>query len=485
MTAALIPVLVFLPLAGALLVILSPVAWARAITLATWGGVGTVLYQLTALVARDGPQHYALGALAAPVGIRLHVDGFAVALLWLVLVVMGAASTHACASIGAKPGTRYFWAAWLTLATGLHALLVTGDLFNLYVGLELVTLSAVALVASGGTNAALRAALRYLLLGMFASLLYLLGVALVYATAGTLDLMQVRQLALDGALPPSSATAASALMTGGLLIKAAMFPLHGWLPEAHASAPGPVSAALSALVVKAAVYLLYRLWFEVLPPPPLAAAGTLLATMGAAGIIFGSVMALKQERLKRLVAYSTVAQLGYLLLPFDLPLAVAWHGAVSHMLAHGVAKAAMFLAAANLKQGLGGDELSRLPGADRRMPVSVFAFGLAGVSLMGLPPSGGFLAKWQLLEAAWQLGAWHWVVVVLAGSLLAAAYVFRVVGLVYSRPTPAPSHQDKLAEGLCGSSALALALVAIAAGFGLAPALELVTAPELLTGARP
>src|SRR5690606_1284323 len=324
-------------------------------------------------------------------------------------------------------------------------------------GLELLTLSAVALIAYGGSTTAWRAALRYLLLAMLGSLLYLLGVALVYAATGTLDLDQVQARWSEGEASDASPSAPLILMTGGLLVKSAVFPLHGWLPSAHASAPGPVSAVLSALVVKASIYVLYRLWFETLPSIPHAPAGTVLAAMGAGAVLYGSIMALRQQHLKRLVAYSTVAQLGYLMLPFDLPSDVAWQAAVSQMLTHGIAKAAMFLAAANLVRGLGSDELNRLPGADQLMPVSVFAFGLAGVSLMGLPPSGGFLAKWHLLEAAWPLGAWHWVIVVLLGSLLAAAYLFRVLNIIYTRPALELDGSIEAVPGLgAGLSALVL-----------------------------
>lgn len=486
MTSDLVPALVFLPLLAVLAALALPARAGRLLSLVTTSSIPVLLYPLTEYVSAHGAATYALGDLAPPLGIRLHVDGLSLLLLWLVALVMLGTTVHACTTIGARHSTKRFWPTWLALFAGLNALLVSGDLFNLYVGLELLTLSAVALIAYGGSTTAWRAALRYLLLAMLGSLLYLLGVALVYAATGTLDLDQVQARWSEGEASDASPSAPLILMTGGLLVKSAVFPLHGWLPSAHASAPGPVSAVLSALVVKASIYVLYRLWFETLPSIPHAPAGTVLAAMGAGAVLYGSIMALRQQHLKRLVAYSTVAQLGYLMLPFDLPSDVAWQAAVSQMLTHGIAKAAMFLAAANLMRGLGSDELNRLPGADQLMPVSVFAFGLAGVSLMGLPPSGGFLAKWQLLEAAWQLGAWHWVIVVLLGSLLAAAYLFRVLNIIYTRPALELDGSIDAAPGLgAGLSALVLGLLAIVAGFALAPALELLSVPQSMTGVQP
>lgn len=421
-----------------------------------------------------GPVEYALAGVAAPLGIRLVLDGLSLLLLWLVAVVFLGTTLHAWASIGDQPGSRRFWPVWLLLLAALNGLFLSADLFNVYVGLEIASLCGIALIAWEGKAESLRAAMRYLLLALLASLVYLLGVAVIYGATGALD------FTLAGARLPAGTvtTAAMALVTGGLLLKSAIFPLHAWLPPAHASAPGPVSAVLSALLVKASLYLLYRAWFW-LPFPPLPAAGQLLAMLGAGAIIYGSLQALRQARLKQLVAYSTVAQLGYLMLVFSLP--GAWSGSVWHLLSHGLAKAAMFLAAANLLWCLGHDRLERLPGMDRHLPISLMAFGLAAVSLMGLPPSGGFLAKWMLLSAAWAAGAWGWVLLLLTGSLLAAAYLFRVLALAFG---PADTQPDRApvrrVHPLMELSALGLALLAMALGFASAPLLELLDLPPAM-----
>jgi len=468
--------LVFLPLLAGTLAAVLPARAGRLLVLGSLLGLPPLLLAPTAALQAGMTVELALAGFLPPLGIRLVFDGLSALLLWLVAVVGIAASLHAWRSIGVARKARRFWPLWGLCFAALNLLLLSADLFNLYVGLELVSLAAVALVALGGSLDALRAAMRYLLLAMLGSLFYLLGVALVYAGSGTLDIALAGQRLDDAALRG----AALALMSGGLLLKAAVFPLHGWLPFAHASAPGPVSAVLSALVVKVSLVVLYRLWFDGLVALPPANAGMLLAALGGAAVLFGSLLALRQQRLKRLVAYSTVAQLGYLLLVFALPTAAAWQGTVYHALSHGMAKAAMFLAAANLMQRLGSDALVRLRGADQRLPVSAFAFVLAGVSLMGLPPSGGFLAKWLLLSAAWAQQAWAWVAVLMLGSLLAAAYLFRVIGLMFARPAARLAHLGTAPSGLAEAAALALALGAIALGFSAAPLLDLLEMPASL-----
>jgi formate hydrogenlyase subunit 3/multisubunit Na+/H+ antiporter MnhD subunit len=223
------------------------------------------------------------------------------------------------------------------------------------------------------------------------------------------------------------------------LLKTGLFPLHIWLPPALANAPSPVSAILSGLVEKAPFYLLLRLWFQVfeahLPP----SAAQFLGILGAGAIFWGSLQAFRQERLKLLVAYSTVAQLGYLFLLFPLTgtdsiAETAWSGGIYHALAHALAKAAMFLAAGNIMLALGHDRISEFEGIAQALPMSLFAFGLGGISLMGLPPSGGFVAKWLLLKAAWGGEFWWWAGIILGGGLLTAGYTFIVLKRAFATP---------------------------------------------------
>ena len=264
--------------------------------------------------------------------------------------------------------------------------------------------------------------MRYLLLGLLGSLLFLGGVALFYAGYGTLDLLRLQELVT----PDPVSGVSLALMISGLLLKSALFPLHFWLPPAHANAPAPVSAVLSALVVKAALYLLLRFWLDVFDNAVTTSAAWILGSLGAAAVIWGSWQAFGAVRLKLLAAYSTVAQLGYLFLFFPLLAAMppgpardtALGALILMALTHGFAKSALFLAIGVIQQKAGHDRIADLGGAARALPVTVFTLALAGVALIGLPPSGAFQAKWQLISASIATGQWLWVPVVAAGSLL-------------------------------------------------------------------
>ena len=280
------------------------------------GGVtGWSAVALARHVHDAGPLRHLVSGWGAPLGIDLRADGLAA---WLLLVTAGVglavalyaqryfAQSAGHDDIGAPHREKYFWPLFLFLWTAMNALLLSADIFNLYVTLELLGFAAVTLVALAGGRAALNAALRYLFVNLAGSLFYLMGVAMVYGAHSTLDLTLLAQQLEPG---PVSWTALG-LMTAGLMMKAAVFPLHFWLPSAHANAPAPVSALLSALVVKGAFYVLLRLWFEAFGHVVTPAAAQWLGALGAAAILWGSVLSLIQSRLKLLIAYSTVAQLG-------------------------------------------------------------------------------------------------------------------------------------------------------------------------------
>jgi multicomponent Na+:H+ antiporter subunit D len=449
-----------LPLLGALLVFLLP---RRAAALGLASAFLTAMAGLAVLVqvALGGAMTYRLGGWSAPLGIDLFADGLSVLMLAMTAVVGTAVSVYARVYLAGSPDkVRRFWPLWLLLWAALNGLFQAGDVFNLYVTLELLGLSAVALVALTGSGPALWGAMRYLLISLLGSLAYLLGVALLYHAYGTLDLqlLGVRADAGIGLAVPLGA------MIAGLLLKTGLFPFHVWLPPAHGSARAPVSALLSGLVVKASFYLLLRLWFTFGPEGQ--GVALLLGSLGAAAVFWGSIQALRQERLKLLVAYSTVAQLGYLFIAF--PLAgldpqLAWGGSIYLALSHALAKGAMFLAAGSIMTQGGHDEIAELDQVVDRMPLTLTAFALAGISLAGLPPSGGFVGKWMLLQAAMAQGQWFWVFVMIVGGLLTATYVFRVLGFAFTKSPHA--HEAHDVPPTMEWTALLLALGAVALGF--------------------
>ena len=467
---------VFGPMTGAIIAFLWPKRASLLGCFAALVTAGSVLL-LVWHIAEFGPQRYLIGGWDAPLGINLYVDGLSATMLLTAALVGAGVTVYATAYFEQTTETdRFFWPLWLLLWAAMNALFLSADVFNLYVTLELVGLAAVALVALAGSRDALAGAMRYLLVSLLGSLTYLLGVALFYGAHGTLDIGLLGELV-------TSAPAdwmATGLIVAGLLIKTALFPLHFWLPPAHAAAPAPVSALLSALVVKASFYLLLRLWLEVFPgtTPNL---GQLLGALGVLAILWGSLQAFRQTRLKLLVAYSTVAQLGYLFLAFPLastPAAVtAWNGTVLFVLSHALAKTAMFLAAGNVLRAIGHDRMVDLARGATGLPLNWATFGIAAISIIGLPPSAGFTAKWLLLQASFASGQWWLVIPVAGGGLLAAGYMFKVLSLAFvqNRSSTAGTRIPKRMEW----TALGFALGALAMGF-LAPSVL-----DLLDGGTP
>jgi len=418
---------------------------------------------------------YLLGGWAPPLGIALRADGLSAVMLLAIAVVVCGIGVYARADFGSAAGEQekrasfVYWLLLLAVWGSLNLVFVSGDLFTLYVALELLTFSGVPLVCLDGKGETLRAALRYLLFALAGSLLYLLGAVLLYGGYGTLDIVL-----LGGSVQPEPiAWAAATLMTVGLLAKTALFPLHIWLPPAHAGAPAAASAVLSALVVKGSWFLVVRLWFDVMPGVVTLPAAQLLAGLGATAIVVGSVVALRQERLKLLVAYSTIAQIGYLFLLFPLAFdasdSTLVHGAVLtggllQAVAHATAKAGMFMAAGLVYAALGHDRIADLGGVARAMPVTVLAFAIAGLALMGVVPSGAYLAKKLLLDAADSSGQWWWTVVLQGGAAFTAGYVVLVLAHALRRPA-APVTLVKRVSRLSEYAALALAVCSLLLAF--------------------
>jgi formate hydrogenlyase subunit 3/multisubunit Na+/H+ antiporter MnhD subunit len=482
---------VLLPFVGMLLGLLLGGRWLPRVAFALMPlGLGLALAIASAWADAGGPLVYLLGGWAPPLGIALRADGAAVAMLLAVAGVVCGIGLFARADFGLAPGaaeSRSAFAYWLLLLAvwgALNLVFVSGDLFTLYVALELLTFAGVPLVCLAGSGETLRAALRYMLFALCGSVLYLLGAVLLYGGYGTLDMPL-----LAGVLEPEPiAYAALALMTAGLLAKTALFPLHIWLPPAHGGAPAAASAVLSALVIKGSWFLVLRLWLDVMPGVANAPAAQLLAALGAAAIVTGSVVALRQQRLKLLVAYSTVAQIGYLFLLFPLAFdaagdmtlrEVATSAGVLQAIAHATAKAGMFMAAGLIYAALGHDRIDELAGAAKAVPVAVGAFLVGGLALMGVVPSGAYLAKKLLLASAAESGQWWWTWVLQGGAAFTAGYVVLIAMRVFRRPR-APLADLKPVSLLSQWAALGLAvaslLLSLAAVWGPIP-------PDLLAKA--
>ncbi|HMO05868.1 MAG TPA: proton-conducting transporter membrane subunit [Kiritimatiellia bacterium] len=464
---------ILLPIVALLLIVLTGGRFGRAITLASLVPglfiTGAIAHRVwttrTALVER-------VGGWEPPLGLMLRADGLSVLMLVTTALLVAAVALYAPRDFrvpAGAPETRtslVFWVMLLAIWASLNSIFLGHDLFNLYVALELIAFAAIPLVYLEGKKGTVMAGLRYLLFALMGSMLYLLGTALLYSHYGTMDLTR-----LAAAVNRDWVVALSvALMTVGLMAKTALFPMHLWLPPAHSGATPAASALLSALVVKGSFFLILRIWFDLAPAFTGTPGAQAVGVLGAGAVLICGVLAVRQTRLKLLIAYSTAAQIGYLFLIFPLAKGAGFEralsGGVFHILSHGFAKASMFMTAGMIVAACGHDRLAELRGVMKTMPVATIAFVLAALSLVGVPPTGGFIAKGQLLSSAVLSAQWPWVVVILAGGLLTGAYMFRALSSCIS---PAPLSFQPLAPVSRIREWLVLALAVIALWIGMFP----------------
>jgi multicomponent Na+:H+ antiporter subunit D len=413
-------------------------------------------------VGRQGVQTFEAGLVFV-------ADGLSSVLLVAAAVTETAVVLYAASFWGKDSGSSpppFFWPLLLLQLGGLNGIFLAGDLLTISVCSEIVGLSAVAMIIVSGGPEARGASIRYLYIRIPASGSQLLGALLLFTAYGS---FQIRTL--HGMLEPSGLVPmAMALMMFAVLVKSALFPMHFWLPPAHSAAAAPAGAILSAIAIKAPVYMALRFWFHLFETVGTRSLAQFIGILGAAAILWGAAQALRQSRLKLLLAHSTVSQIGYLFLLFPLLtgatsgvyVSLTWTGGIYQAVSHALAKAAMLLAAGVTLRALGTDSLRGMHGTAGRLPVTTMALGLAGITLIGLPPSGGFVAKWLLLKAALESGQWWWIPVLIAGGLLTAGYAFLMLAYAFQprRDVPGLRRPPRLLE----LSALVLALTAFLIG---------------------
>ncbi|MBS3824063.1 MAG: proton-conducting membrane transporter [Wenzhouxiangellaceae bacterium] len=433
-----LPLLAVLPLVGGVLTPLlfhrlpnAACFWAASIAALTLA-VGVAL--LVRLLASGG-FGYAVGGWLPQYGIELRFDeigALAVAAGFIALLSLVFSRHYVARAVDPDRAPLYYALVLINLG-GLNGFLVTGDLFNLFVFMEIFSVSAYALVAMARAPIAALAALKYLLLGALSSLLVLFSVGVVFAMTGTLNIEDAAVL-LDASSAMPAGLALAGLATG-FAVKAALFPVHFWLPDAHAAAPAPVSAILSALVVKAGVVGLLRTLElfaggDDLLQPLL----TLIVWLGALGALGGALMALVQRDIKRMLAYSTVANIGYIFIGLGLATASAVSGAMVHSVNHAVMKSALFLAAGAIIHRTGLRNIDDLRGLGRRMPITAFGMAVALIALSGVPPAAGFVGKWQIALGALEAGQPWLVAVLVVAGIVVLAFGVRVINALYFRP---------------------------------------------------
>lgn len=469
-----LPVLqVVIPLLAATLCALLPrgiYAWAFTL-IVSW----TLPITAAALLWRvlsEGTISYPLGGWLPPIGIEYRIDALNAFVMLLVSGIGAVALPYARVSVDHEIEQRqqpWFYASYLLCIGGLLGIAATGDAFNIFVFLEISSLATYVMIAMGNDRRALLAAYQYLILGTVGATLYVIGVGLLYNVTGTLNLADMAQR-LGPAFDESNRPilAGIAFIFVGVALKLALFPMHVWLPNAYAFAPSFATVFLSATATKVAVYLLLRMMFTVfgaaiaLDSLPLA---QVLLILSLIAMFVCSFLAVFEDSIERMLAYSSLAQIGYMTLGVSLANEPGLTGGIVHLFNHALIKAALFMAAGIIFFRLGTSRLSQLAGIGQRMPLTMAAFVVAGLGIIGVPGTAGFISKWYLAIGAVEGGQWPVVFLIMASSLIALIYIGKVVEVAYFRDLD--PRCDKASDPPASMMVPLLVLTAMIVFFGL------------------
>lgn len=387
-------------------------------------------------VFTDSVHYYEMGGWPAPFGIEYRVDKLSAAMLLLVSFIGVVTLLYGKASVAFEiPEHKQplFYTMFLLCLAGLMGIVITNDAFNIYVFLEISSLATYTLISMGKDRRALSSAFEYLILGSIGATFILIAIGLLYMMTGSLNIADIASVTARYR-GSSLLQAALAFFTMGLALKIAIFPLHLWLTNAYTNAPSFVASFLSATATKVGIYTLIRVIFSlfgyefVFETMPFA---SLFATFAMFAMVIGALVAVYQHNVKRLLAYSSVSQIGYIVLALSFASSTGVTAALIHIFAHALAKAAMFMAVGAMFMRVGGVRLADFRGFGREMPWSSVALILSGLSLIGVPFTAGFISKWFLLKTALEAGNWLVFVVIIANALLAICYVWKLVEVLF------------------------------------------------------
>ncbi|ASJ06941.1 proton-conducting transporter transmembrane domain-containing protein [Thermococcus pacificus] len=393
------------------------------------------------------------GGWRPPVGINLYLGHFAALFVFIVALVSFFMAVFSVKAIDVEPIDKYAM-LFLLLMLGATGMIATGDLFNLFVFMEITAISAYALTAYNKTGEAAEASLKYIVLGGIGSSFFLVGVALLYGSLGTLNLAHIAQLA--GGVNATVAQVSLALIIFGLAVEAELFPLNAWAPDAYQAAPHPITAMFSAFVVKAGLYAMARILYVLSAASGWANIARLLVIMGTLTVIVGELSALRQRDVKRMIAYSSIAQVGLIAVALALGTADGVSAGVFHMVNHAIVKALLFLAVGYVGITLGGTAVENFEGLGKRMPLTAFSITVGAVAVMGIPLFNVFWSKMRIILAAMGAG-YAWVVaLVLAASVVEAVYYIRLIHTMWFT-----GEGEKLNENLVFGVIMLLLVVAI------------------------
>ena len=368
------------------------------------------------------------GGWKPPVGINLYFGHFAALFVLIVAAVSFLMAVFSVRAITVDPIDKYAM-LFLLLMLGATGMIATGDIFNLFVFMEITAISAYALTAYNKTGEAAEASMKYIVLGGVGSSFFLIGVALIYGALGTLNMAQIAQLA--GGIDPTVAQVGLALIIFGLAVEAEIFPLNAWAPDAYQAAPHPITAMFSAFVVKAGIYAIARILYLMQSASGWHSTLRLLVILATLTVIVAELSALRQRNVKRMIAYSSIAQIGLIALAFALGTQSGVDAGVFHMVNHAIVKAMLFLAVGYVAMSLGGAELENFRGLGRRMPLMAFGISVGAIATVGIPLFNIFWSKVRIILATLDVGYTWAAVLVLAASVVEAVYYFRLLHVMW------------------------------------------------------
>lgn len=376
------------------------------------------------LVRRDGLALHCVGGWPPPFGIGLVVDGLSAMMLVTVNCLALVVALYASDYVKRYTGEWRFYTLFLLMTAGMNGVILAGDLFNLFVFLEVAAFSAYALVAFGAGREELEASFKYAVLGILSTNFLLFGIALLYGCASSLSMADISP-AIAGMREAPCVRFITVLFIFGFGLKAALVPFHAWLPDAHSSAPAPISAMLSGVFIKTlGVYALARILFNVLGMTP--AVSRVLMALGALSMAAGVVLALGQWDMKRLLAYSTISQVGYIVLGLGLGTPLGVMGALFHLVNHAVFKSLLFLNAGAIDYATGLRDLREMGGLRERMPVTAATSMVASLAISGVPPLSGFWSKLVIIIACVQSGRVGYAVLAVLVAVLTLAVFMKL-----------------------------------------------------------
>jgi len=409
--------------------------------LITWSCLVLAVWQLQ-IVLDGNIISYELGGWAPPWGIEYRIDTINAFIAMIVAAIAAITLPYALRSVEQEIATQQiplFYTAFLLCLTGLLGITLTGDIFNLFVFLEISSLSSYALISMGRERQALTAAFQYLVMGTIGATFLLIGIGLTYAVTGTLNMSDITARLQDVEEFRTLHTAFAFIFIG-IALKLAMFPLHLWLPNVYTYAPSVISVFLAATATKVAIYVLIRVIFTIYGIEfafEEIHINWFLLPLSAIAVISASLVAIFQTNIKRMLAYSSVAQIGYILLGIGMASMTGLTAAILHLFNHALMKGALFMTLGAVFYKMNTVQLGDLNGIGRRMPLTMGAFVIGGLSLVGVPLTVGFISKWYLVVAALEQQRWWLVGILIVGSLLALIYIWRVVEVAYLKPAPA------------------------------------------------